>query len=132
MTIDQLEKLGTAAGIVIIAVMNRIDAYKAKKQRDAALAVAKDTQQVAKETAETTGAIHVLSNSNMEAQLRVVWLQAKQIADLIRQTGNPSAIADEVAKEAERAYNEHQAKQALVDNVKTETAVKTADTTKGS
>jgi len=112
MNAEQLKtwsELGTVAGIFAVAIMARIDAYRAGKQR-------KEVLDVTKSTAETTDAIHVLSNSNMEAQLRVVWLQAKQIADLVRKTGQPSAIADEVAKEAERAYNEHRAKQLTVDS----------------
>ena len=106
-------ELGTVVGLFVVAIMARIDAYKASRQR-------KEVLDVTKSTAETTDAIHVLSNSNMEAQLRVVWLQAKQIADLMRQSGLPSVHADEVAREAERAYNEHKAKQAIVDSTKTE------------
>lgn len=115
MSAEQLKtwtELGTVIGVFAVAIMARVDAYRASKQRKEVLAVTKST-------AETTDAIHVLSNSNMEAQLRVVWLQAKQIADLLKQSGQPSTIAEEVAKEAERAYNEHRAKQAAVDNLKT-------------
>ena len=45
---------------------------------------------VSAKTAKTTNQIHVLSNSNMEAQLRIVMLQAKRISEMTK--AKPSAV----------------------------------------
>jgi len=66
---------------------------------------------VSAKTAKTTNQIHVLSNSNMEAQLRIVMLQAKRISEMTK--AKPDI---DIANEAERAYEEHKAKQAVVDS----------------
>lgn len=91
MTISEAIQLGTLAGIAYVAFKN---------------------QQSAKVVKE----IHTLSNSNMAAQLRIVWLQAKRIADLTK-----TAPDLDIAKEAERIYLDHVAKQALIDSGKSGT-----------
>lgn len=98
-TSDQIAtwfQIGTLLGIAAVAFMNRLDARKS-------LAITTKTAQV-------TDQIHTLSNSAMSAQLRIVWLQARRIADMTKEK-----VDIDIATEAERAYNEHQAKQAKVD-----------------
>ena len=85
-------QFGTMLGIVVIAFMNRMDS------------------RILKQTADTTDKIHTLSNSSMGAQLRIVMLQAKRIAEMTK--AQPDL---DIAGEAERAYQQHQEKQAVVD-----------------
>jgi len=90
MTAEHVTAIGTIAGIVAVAIMNRLDARKAHK---------------------IAGDIHTLVNSQMGVQLRVNWLQARRIADM---TKLPSDI--ELAIEAEKLYNAHVIRQAKVDS----------------
>jgi hypothetical protein len=96
-------QFGTMLGIVLLAFMQRMDARKA-------LALAIATKATTDQTRDTTDKIHVLSNSAMEAQLRIVWLQAKRIADMTKKKADR-----DVATEAEKLYNEHVLKQKAVD-----------------
>ena len=64
-----------------------------------------------KKTITVVEKIHTLVNSNMGGQLRVNMLQARRIAEL---TKLPSDV--ELATESERLYNEHMAKQKIVDS----------------
>jgi len=90
-------QLGTLLGICAVAFLNQINASKSLK--------------VAAKTAEVTDKIHTLSNSSMQAQLRIVWLQAKRIAEMTK-----AKVDIDIASEAEKAYLDHQAKQAVVDS----------------
>ena len=60
--------------------------------------------------------IHTLVNSQMSVQMRVSMLLAKQVVAL---TQDPDAklIAQKVADEAERLYNEQVKKQSVVDSM---------------
>jgi hypothetical protein len=93
MTTEQIQAFtgfGTMIGLIIVGIMNRLDARKA---------------------ATIAGNIHTLVNSNMGVQLRVNWLQARRIADM---TKLPSDI--QLADEAEKLYNDHIFKQASIDS----------------
>ena len=68
----------------------------------------------AKKAAEIGEKIHTLVNSNMGAQLNISRVALRKVAEL---TTDPvaKAMAIAMADEAERAYMEHQIKQAIVD-----------------
>jgi len=96
MTAEQITAwtgFGTMIGVIIVGIMNQMNARKAFK---------------------LSGQIHTLVNSQMGNQLRLNMIQAKNIAAL---TKDPKAkkLAAEVAEESERLFNEHQFKQAKVD-----------------
>jgi len=96
MTSEQISAftgLGTMIGLVVVAILNKLDARK---------------------QAKVTGSIHTLVNSAMGSQLRLNMLQAQRLADLTKGTAEGITYA-ELASEAERLYKEHQKKQAVVD-----------------
>jgi len=97
MTTEQVQAFtgfGTMIGLIIVGIMNRLDARKQSK---------------------VSNNIHTLVNSQMGNQLRVNMLQSRQIADM---TTDPQRkkVAIDVADEAQRLYEDHQRKQAVVDS----------------
>jgi len=96
--------LGAAIGVVLVGVMNKLDARKAEK------AVAK-AQMAAEIAAKVANDTHTLVNSNMGLQLRTNAALARRIASL------PTATADDiaVAAAAEKALADHEHRQAIVD-----------------
>jgi hypothetical protein len=99
MTPDQtslIKEIAAGAALFLITFMQQYNARKAKKERKANLAVVEK--------------VHTLVNSQMGSTLNVARLATKRTAEV---TGHPSDVA--VAQEAERAYQEHQKKQAEVD-----------------
>jgi hypothetical protein len=99
MTTEQMtfwKEVGAAAAIAFIAFMQQWNARRAKKERRA--------------NATVVEKVHTLVNSQMGATLNVARLATKRTAEV---TKHPSDLA--VAEEAERAYQEHQKKQATVD-----------------
>ena len=114
---------------IILQVMAKIDAMKlanqqkaiaidaAAKLRMAAFKVDEVKTTLAEQTAATSHKlddIHTLVNSNMGTQLKLNSVLARRLADL------PGATeADRTAAtDAERMYNDHVAKQAVVDGGK--------------
>ena len=96
MTLDEIKAwtgIGTMLGVIIAAIMSKLDARK---------------------QAKVSGSIHMLVNSAMGSQLRLNMLQAQRLADLTKGTAE-GATYSELASEAERLYKEHQKKQAAVD-----------------
>jgi hypothetical protein len=94
--------IGTMIGLILIGILNKLDARKAVKAAAIAAQVAKDT--------------HTLVNSNMGLQLRKSMLQSRRIADMSAASNASTKVEDaRMADEDERIYNEHVAKQAVVD-----------------
>jgi len=119
-----IKEIAVGAAWFLIAFMQQWNASRAHKDRKknaaaakvdmdatkaAAAAAAADTQKVALVVHD----VKTLVNSQTGATLNVARLATKRTAEV---TNLPSDIA--VAEEAERAYQEHQIKQSLVDAVK--------------
>jgi hypothetical protein len=79
------------------SMSNAVEIEKTAKKVDAVQALGKET--------------HTLVNSNMGTQLLVTSTLAQRVADL---TNNP--VDALVAKETRQKYDDHQARQATVDN----------------
>lgn len=92
-------------GIIVVAVMTKLDARKAEKAVKSASDAASLAAKVAKDT-------HTLVNSNMGVQLASNAEMAGRLASL------PDATAEdkEIARAAKQALLEHQQRQAIVDN----------------
>lgn len=88
-TINSYTGIGTLVGFIIIGVMNKLEARKARKLQDK---------------------IHVLVNNNMAIQLRVNAYQARRIASMTKSKEDKTA-----ATEAERLLSAHEQQQAKVD-----------------
>lgn len=88
-SISSYVQLATLLAIAVFTFLNTLRSKKAEK---------------------VTEKIHTLVNSNMAVQLRVNMLQAKRIAELTRTKADK-----ELASEAARLYEQHEAKQKEVD-----------------
>lgn len=99
--------LGTMIGLVLVGIMNRLDARKA-------ISTARAAATASEASAKVSGQIHALVNSSMLHQLKLNMLQAQRIAELTKD--KTTGLADlALAIEAERIYNAHKAKQSAMD-----------------
>jgi len=117
MTPDQtslIKEIASGAALFMIAFMQQWNARKAKKERRANAAEAKQSADKASAEASKAAAIgeavHTLVNSNMGAQLKLVMELSEFKASVM-----PTPENIEAAKLARAAYESHQMKQALVD-----------------
>jgi len=68
----------------------------------------------------TLDKVHVLSNSNMAAQMKIAAFALRRVADSSRKYGEDSLVEDEKAAEiAEAVLSDHEAKQKIVDKGET-------------
>ncbi len=88
--INAYSNIGLCFGIVLVGFLSKLDAYKATKVRNK---------------------IHTLVNGNLQAQLRIIWLQADRIADITKEKTD-RIIADE----AKSIYENHKRKQEEIDS----------------
>lgn len=120
-TIDEITRIGTAIGIIVVLIMRKVDAYRTEKQRErvnatSAVAAIKqaETHEEIKEVKAQSEAIHGLVNGGMRLQMEVAAKALRRVADL---TNNHED--HEVAVLAETKLAEHVAKQPNADTLKT-------------
>lgn len=89
-TIQAYSGIGTLLGLVIVAVLNQLEARRSRLVQSK---------------------IHVLVNSNMSVQLRLNSYQARRIADMTKAPEDEAA-----AVEAKRLMAEHDEQQRKVDS----------------
>ena len=110
MTPDQTSLIKEIAGGAAIFALGFLQQWNASRARKERKQNAVEAKQESKQNSVVIEKVHALVNSQMGATLNVARLATKRTAEV---TGHPSDIA--VAEEADRAYQEHQKKQATAD-----------------
>lgn len=110
--------IGMMFGLIVVGVLNKLDARRAIKAgaKAAELAeVLKKAAEVAAKAAEIAAKVatdtHTLVNSNMGVQLKKAMMQSRRLAILEATPENQKEAAED-----ERLYGEHVARQAVVDS----------------
>ena len=98
MSADDIVKLATPIALIVLAVMQQLQARKAN------LASTENKAQ--------TNEIHTLVNSNFAIQLKVSAAALRRVADLTKDPADAK-----IAVEAEQLMQNHVAKQTVVDNM---------------
>ena len=100
MTVESWLAFATPVAVIVSVLIQKSDARKVRVKLDKSSKVRDDKLE----------AIHGLVNGRMGAELRLAMLQARRIASL---THDQRDI--QTANEAERSYEEHEAKMVRVD-----------------
>lgn len=100
MNLESVLAIATPIAVIISVIVQKLDAKKVRVKLDKSSKIRDDKLE----------AIHGLVNGRMGAELRLAMLQARRIASL---THDQRDI--QTANEAERAYEEHEAKMVRVD-----------------
>jgi hypothetical protein len=115
MTPESIIALATPLAVIIAAVIQKLDARKARVGTEAVrttLETASTNADAKMASIEATGdKVHVLVNSRMGMQLKIAALAFRRVADL---TKHPSDV--EAWQMSEKLLRDHEAQQRIVDD----------------